>query len=278
LRRGESRMEALEGVRIGVVGAGNIGRILVERLRAEGCHPDRLAVYDTDTARAAEVCRPAGIRPAAALTSPEIARAGLLLLAAPPPAVCGIAESLAAQLGAGQTVVSFAAGVRLDWLEATLPAGVGVARVMPNAPSRVGRGFNPVSWGARVSDAGKARVRAVVDTLGESVEVPEAQLSWWVGLSGAAIRSLLPVLEGMTDAGIEAGLEPPLARRVAIRLLQGTAALAEHDTGPLSELKRLTPMETLDEPTVRRIFLEAARNARSKAVQLEAKLSTAVGA
>jgi pyrroline-5-carboxylate reductase len=277
LRRGESGMEALEGVRISVVGVGNIGQILVERLRAAGCNPDRLAAYDTDTTRATEVCRPAGIRPAATLTSPEIARADLLLLAAPPPAVCGIAESLAPQLGSGQTVVSFAAGVRLGWLETTLPSGVGVARVMPNAPSKVGRGFNPVSWGDRVSDEGKARVRAVVDTLGESLEVPEEQLSWWVGLSGATMRSLLPVLEGMADAGVEAGLEPPLARQVAIRLLQGTATLAELDTRPLSDLKRLTPMETLDEPTVRKIFLEAARNARSKVVQLEGKLSTAVG-
>jgi len=270
-------MEALEGVRVGVIGAGNIGRILVERLRAAGCPAERLAAYDPDRARAAEACRSGGCRPAGELTSPQILEADLLLLASPPPATLGIVGTLAPLLRSGQTVVSFAAGVRLEWLEAALPFGVGAARVMPNAPSKVGRGYNPVCWGRRISGADKARVRVVLDALGETLEVPEGQLSWWVGLSGAAMRSLLPVLEGMTDAGIEAGLEPSAARRVAIRLFQGTAALAEQDDRPFPDLKTLTPMETLDEPAVRRVFLEAAQNARSKVVRLEAKLSAAVG-
>jgi len=118
----------------------------------------------------------------------------------------------------------------------------------------------------------------VLAALGETVEVPEEQLSWWVGLSGAAMRSLLPVLEGMVDAGLEAGLDPALARRAAIRQLQGTAALAEADRRPLPELKTLTPMETLDEPMVRRTFLEAARGARERVARVEAKLASAVSA
>jgi len=269
-------METLKGVSVGVVGAGNVGRILLERLRAAGVGAARIVVYDVEPARARAAAEETGARVADGPSSSELWGADLVLLAAPPPTILGVVEGAAGTLREGQTVVSFAAGVRLEWLEAALPAGVGAARVMPNAPSKVGRGFNPVCWGSRLGEPGRTRVRAVLDALGESVEVPEAQLSWWVGLSGAAMRSLLPVLEGMVDAGLEAGLDPALARRAAIRQFQGTAALAEHDPRSLVELKTLTPMETLDEAAVRKLFLDAARSARDKVVQLEAKVGSAV--
>lgn len=271
-------MQALKDVSIGVVGAGNIGRILLERLRAAGVEAGRLVVYDVEPTRARAAAEVTGARVADGPRGSELWGADLVLLAAPPPAILGIVESAAGALRGGQTVVSFAAGVRLEWLETALPAGVGAARVMPNAPSKAGRGFNPVCWGSRIGEPARSRVRAVLDALGESVEVPEEQLSWWVGLSGAAMRALLPVLEGMVDAGAEAGLDPALARRVAIRQLQGTAALAEEDPRPLHELKALTPMETLDEPAVRKLFLDAARGARDKVAGLEAKLASAVTA
>lgn len=271
-------MQALEGVTIAVIGAGNIGGILLERLRAVGKAPEALVVFDTDAAKARAAAGSDGTRVAAGPLAPELWGADIVLLAVPPPAILGVVEAAAPVMQTGQILVSFAAGVRLEWLEEALPAGVGAARVMPNAPSRVGLGFNPVCWGRRTADPGRERVRAVLAALGETVEVPEEQLGWWVGLSGAALRSLLPVLEGMVDAGLEAGLDPTLARRAAVRQLQGTAALVEADPRPLDELKALTPMETLDEPVVRRTFHEAARGARDRVAGLEAKLAAAVSA
>ena len=61
-----------------------------------------------------------------------------------------LAQELARGLRSGQAVVSFAAGIPLDQLAALVPAGVAVARVMPNAPSLVGKGMNPVAFGPAV--------------------------------------------------------------------------------------------------------------------------------
>ena len=86
------------------------------------------------------------------------------------------------------------------------------------------------------------------------------------------MRSLLPVLEGMTQAGVDAGLEPETARRMAAQIMVGTASLALHTALPFEEIKRLTPMQMVDEAAVAEVFRTAAAQARDKIDQLQRKL------
>lgn len=86
--------------------------------------------------------------------------------------------------------------------------------------------MNPAVYGASVTPDARALVEAVLATLGDSIEVTDDQMNWCVGLSGAAMRSLVPVLEGMTQAGVEAGLSERDARRVAAQVMLGTAVIA----------------------------------------------------
>ena len=51
-----------------------------------------------------------------------------------------------------------------------------VARVIPNAPSIVRVGYNPVSFGPALDAAGRRIVRDVLGPLGECPKVPEAHL------------------------------------------------------------------------------------------------------
>ena len=147
----------------------------------------------------------------------------------------------------GQMIVSFAAGIPLHQIEAVIPSSVFAVRVMPNALSLIGQGMNPVAYGASVSAQAQMLVQSMLRTLGLSIVVNDAQMNWCVGLTGAAMRSLLPALEGMTKAGVEAGFTEKEARHMAARVMLGTAAMAATRDLSFDELKSLTPMETLDE-------------------------------
>lgn len=265
-------MSSLSDKRLAVVGAGNIGRILVERLRDAGVAAEQLRLCDTDPERARALAEAHGL---AVVTPAEIAscQADIWLLATPPGAVTGVLQALRESLRAGQIVISFAAGVSLSWLEALVPAGVMVVRVMPNAPSLVGRGLSPVAYGAAATSQTRALVGELLTVLGETVEVSDEQMNWCVGLSGAAMRSLLPVLEGMVQAGLEAGLPDRDARHVAAQVMLGTAALLLETDLTWEQLKALTPMQTVDEAAVAQIFLDAARGAKAKADALQRKLA-----
>lgn len=264
-------MNALLGKRVAVIGAGNIGRILLERLLDAGLSAEQIVICDSDPARAEEASRRFGPR-ACSLTEEPLLRSDVILLTAPPKATLDILKALAPNLRQGQIVISFAAAVSMSRLEAVLPSGVMVARVMPNAPSKVGKGMNPVAFGSSVTPEARQVIEAILQTLGESLEVRDEQMNWCVGLTGAAMRSLLPALEGMVQAGVEAGFAEADARHIAAQVMLGTAALTLESGLSIDEIKSLTPMETLDEAALRQIFVDAARAANEKTDRLEQKL------
>ncbi|MEZ0397404.1 MAG: NAD(P)-binding domain-containing protein [Anaerolineales bacterium] len=256
-------------------GMGNIGRILAARLKAAGVPGERLLLCDAEAARAEAAAAEFGARP----VTPEdesACRADVLLLAPPPKAVPGLLRQLAPHLTPTQVVVSFAAALPLEKLQALIP-GIPLARVMPNAPSLVGQGMNPVAWGPAVTPSARERVQFVLDALGQSLETPDERMNWCVGLTGAAMRSLLPALEGMTRAGVEAGFAEAEARRMAAQVMLGTAALVLETDLSFDEIKSLTPMQTLDEAALAQTLLEAARAARDKTEANQQKLLEMTG-
>ena len=206
--------------RLAVIGAGNIGKILLERLRAIGVPAVQIVVCDSDADRAHNVAVKYGAR-AVILTEKTICEADAILVAVSPKSVAEVIHTIADRLEPDCVVISFAAAVPLAHIEAILHPGTPVARIMPNAPSLIGQGMNPVAYGFSMTFEARELVEAILAALGETLVVRDEQMNWCVGLSGAAMRSLLPTLEGMTHAGVEAGLSETDARRVAAQVMLG---------------------------------------------------------
>lgn len=257
--------------RIAIIGAGNIGRMLLERLHRNGMIV-RMAVYDKDSQKAQNAAALVG---AEALTETEIGNCGaqLWLLCVGPKALLPCLKQLSSSIQPGQIVVSFAAAASLVRLETFVAEGVHMVRVMPNMPSLVGQGMNPVCFSEKVPPEAREIVMQLLEVLGETVEVSDEQMNWCVGLSGAAMRSLIPVIEGMIQAGHKAGLSTKKARKIATQIMLGTADLVTQlDETSLEDIKALTPMETVDEEQVANIFEEAATGVKVKIDRLQAAI------
>ncbi len=256
--------------RLALIGVGVIGRILIQRLEALNFPRNQLILCDADTMRGARLERMFALK-----TCPladACCRADIWLIATPPRAILPTVRTLAPRLKPGQTVISFAAGVSLARLEAAIPPGVAVARIMPSALAIVGRGVHPVAYGRDCSLQVRAEVQAIVNVMGDSIVLDDSQMNWAVGLSGATMRWLLPVLEGMTQAGVDAGLSESDARWLAASMMAGTAALALETNFPFDEMKKLTSVQTADEQEIARIFREVAHRAKTLADEMEAAL------
>ncbi len=246
-----------------IIGTGNIGTLLIKRLISSGVRPDHLAAYDSDELRLESTVRESGVR-ALPLTEEEFRSVDIILIATPPNAVKGLLSLISGWLKSHQLVISFANAVSLIRLEKLIPPDVAVIRVLLNVPSLIGEGINPVVYGNRITNEAKALVEELLGILGRTISVRDDQMNWIVGLTGASMRFVLPVLEGLMKAGVEAGLTPASARDAAARVLLGTASLVLQTGLTLDEIKSMTPLVTVDEKQLSEMIFNAARTAKEK--------------
>lgn len=166
----------------------------------------------------------------------EAARAEeVLLLAIKPQALDAVLGGL---LGVAEKplVLSILAGVPLSRLEMGFPDRP-VIRVMPNTPATVGGGMTAIAPGRRVEDYHLDLARDIFAAVGEVEEVPESLMDAVTGLSGSGPAFIAILIEALADGGVAAGLPRPIAARLALQTVFGTAQLLKETQLHPAELK-----------------------------------------
>ncbi|WP_368497514.1 pyrroline-5-carboxylate reductase [Herbiconiux sp. A18JL235] len=196
---------------IALLGAGSMGRAILSGLLAPGVTVDGgIRVTNRSASKAAEFDDEPRVTAFATETDPEANRravegAAIVLVAVKPAMVPDLLMEIADALEPGAVVVSVAAGVTVSTFEKHLPASVSVLRSMPNTPAVVGRAVTGLSAGTRSSDDDLALVRALFETVGTVVEVPESQLDALSTISGSGPAYVYLLIEAMTAAAVEKG-------------------------------------------------------------------------
>ena len=253
-----------------IIGTGNIGRLLFKRLLSSGVQPDHIFIHDSDPLRIEPVVKESWVS-ALSLTEEAFRSVDIILIATPPKAVKDLLSLISGWLKPHQLIISFANAVPLKRLEGLIPPDAAGIRVVPNVPSLIGEGLNPVVYGNRITNEAKTPVEELLAILGKTISVRDDQMNWLVGLTGASMRSVLPVLEGLIKAGTEAGLTPEEAREVAGRVMLGTASLVLQTGLTLEEIKAMTPLVTVDEDVLKNMIFNAARTAKEKMDKMQSE-------
>jgi pyrroline-5-carboxylate reductase len=207
---------------LAVIGGGRIGEALLAGLvRRSG--PGDVVVCERNGERAAELAERYGIEvlDLAAAAS----RARVLLLAVKPQDIEVPLGLLAGHVDQDHLVVSVAAGVTTARIEAALPAGVPVVRVMPNTPALVEEGMSVLSAGAHADDADLDEAEALLAAVGRVRRVPEAQQDAVTALSGSGPAYFFYLVEAMVDAGVALGLTEELATDLIVQTALGSAVM-----------------------------------------------------
>lgn len=253
-----------------VIGGGKMGEALVAGLLGNGwAAPEELQVVEKLAARAAELStRYPEITVADAPTDAQ----GHLLAVKP-----GDVESVCAALGSSARVLSIAAGVTLDRLEAALPADTPVVRAMPNTAALVGAGAAAVAPGRAASADDLAWAEEILRAVGTVVRVAEPLLDAVTGLSGSGPAYVFLVVEALVDAGVLAGLPRAISEALAHQMVLGAAKLIVETGQSPEELRAAVTspagttaagLRELERAGVRAAFLEAVMAATRRAREL----------
>jgi pyrroline-5-carboxylate reductase len=208
---------------LAIIGGGKIGEALLSGLIRRGGR-EGLVVCERSPERAAQLQERHGV-PAVDLAE-GAARARTLLIAVKPQDIGTLLAALAGQVDpARHLVVSVAAGVPTATIEAALPAGTPVVRVMPNTPALVDEGMSVLSAGSHAEEAHLDEAEALLASVGKVRRVPEAQLDAVTALSGSGPAYFFFLVEAMIDAGILLGLPRALAADLIVQTALGSAVM-----------------------------------------------------
>lgn len=123
--------------------------------------------------------------------------------------------------------VSIAAGTTISQMTAWLGAGCKIIRTMPNTPAAIGRGMTVLCANDAVSADDKAYAEDLLAAVGKVAWVEdEADMDAVVAVSGSGPAYFFLLIECMTTAGVELGLDPDLAALLARETAAGACELA----------------------------------------------------
>jgi len=169
---------------VGFIGGGRIVRVILEGWRRAGYWPARVVVSDSD-ARALDGVR-AAFPEATAVLGDNLMPAGeeVVFLAVHPPVMRNVLGEIRGRVPSSSLVVSLAPKLTITDLAAALGGFGRIARMIPNAPSIVGAGFNPVCFSSGLRAADRQALAALTAPLGASPEVAEPELEAYAVLTG----------------------------------------------------------------------------------------------
>ena len=265
--------------RLAVLGGGVMGETVVSAALRAGWTFDDVRVAERSAVRANELSERYGVR--AMDPSPRVAAwADVVVVALKPHDVGAVLEEISGSLRPGTVVVSVAAGLTCAYLEARLPEGAPVVRVMPNTPAVIGRGASAVSAGTHAGEQHLALAERILAATGLVVRAPEKDLDAVTALSGSGPAYVFYVIDAMAEAGVLLGLSRERARELAVATVEGAAAMVR-ETGehPVVLRERVSSpggttvagVRELDAHGVRAAFVAAAQAARDRSVELGAQ-------
>lgn len=260
-----------------IIGAGVMGETLLSGLVRAGRRVDTLLVGEKRAERATELEERYGVTVLDNVAAAE--KADTVALVVKPQDMGDVLAQVTPVLRPGQLVVSLAAGITTAWIEARVPDGVAVVRVMPNTPMLVDEGMAAISPGSHCDEAHLVEAESLMASCGKVMRVPEKQMDAVTAISGSGPAYVFFVVESMIEAGVHLGLPRATATELAVQTLVGSAVmLRETGTHPVVLREQVTSpagttaaaLRELEIHSVRAAFLAAMEAARDRSRELAA--------
>ena len=164
-------------------------------------------------------------------------KAAIVIFAVKPQMMDAVVPHYRSLAGADTVFLSIAAGCTIKQFESHLGAHP-VVRSMPNTPAAIGLGMTVACANGHVSEAQKAQCQMLLEAVGEVAWVAdEGQMDPVTAVSGSGPAYVFLLIESLAAAGVEAGLAPDLAMRLARATVRGAGELASRAQDAPSQLR-----------------------------------------
>ncbi len=225
---------------LGFLGYGNMAGAIAEGLLKQGAIAAKhIFIFDpSDSQRQHATQMGLNVVEAAAELGEQCTT---IVLAVKPQQMESALKDLHDGLGAEHVLISIAAGISIAAIEAQVPEGVRVIRVMPNTPALVRAGAAGIACSATCSDTDTVLAQIIFGAVGIAESVTESDMDAVTALSGSGPAYFFYMVECLVEAAVAQGLDRDVATRLASQTLLGAGTLlAQSDVGPATLREQVT--------------------------------------
>lgn len=212
---------ALSGLRIGIIGSGNMGQALVRGLVEKSVYPQNISIFDVDKKKLELIRKESHIKIAKS-NRHCVSLSDVVILAVKPQIIKEVIEEISTAVPKETLVISIAAGVTIGRIESYFKKPVSLVRVMPNMPALVGAGMSAFSLGRHSTPKHRKIAESILCALGEVIQVQEKMLDLVTAVSGSGPAYFFLLAEKMIEAAYELGMKADVAKKLVYQTAFGS--------------------------------------------------------
>ncbi len=241
---------------MGFVGGGRVTRILLEGLNRKKMLPPAVVVSDASGEALQKLKEKFPKIQTAEGDNTKPAAQDLVFLALHPPAVGGVLAEIKGSMNPGAVLVSLAPRFTVKALSEALGGFDRIVRMIPNAPSFVGEGYNPVAFGPGISKKEREDLSKLFKKLGDCPEVDEDKLEAYAIVTAMGPTYLWFQLFELFELGKSFGLTDKQAWKGIKKMLKGAVETVDESGLSPEEVMDLIPVKPLgeDEAVIRSAY------------------------
>jgi len=219
---------------IGFIGGGNMAEALIKGMTSQGMKD--IIVSEPKQARRQYLNETYGTTVTGS-NRDVVNTSKIIILAVKPQNMKEVITDIGPAVTEDKTVVSIAAGIKLDYLTAKLNTKR-IVRVMPNTPALVQEGMSVMSLCECFPDNAISVVREILMSIGKVITLPEKYMDAVTAVSGSGPAFIAFFVEAMIDSAVKLGLGNDDAHTLAVQTVIGTAKLLDTGMSP-SKLREM---------------------------------------
>jgi pyrroline-5-carboxylate reductase len=216
-------MSVLKNLTIGCIGTGNMGSAILSGL-SKNLNKEKIICFDKDKSRLESVNSEIGIKISS--SSASLAEScDVIIIAVKPDVVRSVLLEIKNNI-ANKFIISVAAGISINFINAILNSPKNIVRVMPNTPALIGEGMSVISpFLNETDDKLLAISEEIFAYLGRVLVLPEKLMDAVTAVSGSGPAYGFTLIQAMIDGGVKMGLPRDKAAVLAAQTILGAAKM-----------------------------------------------------
>jgi len=231
--------------RVTFIGSGRVTYFLIEALKRKEKLPEKVYLYDPDDSAVQKVIQIDDTKIERVDSFQPQIDANIVFLAVHPPIIEKVSRIIVGKLDNIDAVVSFAPSVSIKRLKSYLSGFYRIVRMIPNAPSLIGEGYNPVAFSDGFDVRLKNEILEFFANWGKCPEVREENLEAYAIVSGMGPTYFWFQLLKLKELAIKFGLSETEAEDTLISMIKGSVDILFKSSLSTEEVLSLIPVHPL---------------------------------